>query len=231
MTTYRLDELSAATGVPARTIRYYQSHGLLPKPRRAGRVAVYDDEHHRRLELIADMRARGLQLDAIRDVLTASARTRESVGAWLGLEDLRAAWAPEAREATLTEAELADTVGPMDAEVLAKLIEAGYLALLGDGRWHVLDVPRLRRIIMLHEAGISVDLSIAMARLLRRRLARLADDLVEMLASELLERPGARAPAEAVEALRRIATETVGDAMVDEVTFALDRLRARHVTG
>jgi len=237
VTTYRLDELAAATGVPARTIRYYQSNGLLPKPAREGKVAVYGDEHHRRLELIADMRDRGLQLDAIRDVLAASARTRDSVASWLGLAQLRAAWVPERREAQLSDDELADLVGGRLPEVLDQLVAAGYLSAVSDGgggrRWRVPDLPRLQRVLDLHAAGIDVELSIAMAKLLRRRLARLADDLVEMLASELLRQYGdqVEAPVEAVEVLRTVAVETTGEALVEEITYALDRLRVRQQNG
>jgi hypothetical protein len=84
-------------------------------------------------------------------------------------------------------------------------------------------------VLDLHRAGISVELSIATARLLRRRLARLADDLVELLAGELLHHHGdeAAVPAHTVERLRAIASETSGETLVEEITFALDRLRAR----
>jgi len=235
VTTYRLDELAAATGVPPRTIRYYQSNGLLPKPGRAGKAAVYGDEHHRRLELIADMRARGLQLDAIRDVLAASARTRDSVAAWLGLAELRAAWQPERREAHVTDEGLVDLVGEALPELRDQLVAAGYLAAVpGEGgtRWRIPDVERLQRVLDLHAAGVSVDLSIAMARLLRRRLARLADDIVELLAEGLFKQYGEQVevPVQAVELARSIAAETTGQAMVEEITFALDRLRARQQT-
>ena len=52
-----------------RTIRWYQSEGLLPRPRRAGRVAMYDAEHLSRLEAIRDLQAHGLTLTAIRRLL------------------------------------------------------------------------------------------------------------------------------------------------------------------
>ena len=47
-----LEELSAETGIPARTIRYYQAEKILQKPNRArsdARVARYPDEHVERL--------------------------------------------------------------------------------------------------------------------------------------------------------------------------------------
>ena len=66
---YTIDELAGLTGVPSRTIRFYQSKGTLPSPQRKGRVALYGPEHVDRLKLIAELQDRGLRLDAIRDVL------------------------------------------------------------------------------------------------------------------------------------------------------------------
>jgi len=173
----------------------------------------------------------------VHTVLAASARTRDSVASWLGLAQLRAAWVPERRDAQLSDDELADLVGGRLHEVLDQLVAAGYLSAVSDGgegrRWRIPDLPRLQRVLDLHAAGIDVELSIAMAKLLRRRLARLADDLVEMLASELLRQYGdqVEAPVEAVEVLRTVAVETTGEALVEEITYALDRLRARQQNG
>src|SRR6266540_4593263 len=66
---YTIDELAAAAGLPSRTVRHYQSEGVLPSPRREGRVAVYAASHLERLQLIGRLQDRGLRLDAIRDVL------------------------------------------------------------------------------------------------------------------------------------------------------------------
>ncbi|MFS8585312.1 MAG: helix-turn-helix domain-containing protein, partial [Acidimicrobiia bacterium] len=61
---YTVDEVARLTGATVRTIRWYQSEGLLPAPRRSGRVAVYDDEHAARLEAIRDLQAHGLTVTA-----------------------------------------------------------------------------------------------------------------------------------------------------------------------
>jgi len=57
-----LAELAEESGVPARTIRFYISRGLLPGPLSAGRGAVYSDEHMERLEAIRKLQAKGLTL-------------------------------------------------------------------------------------------------------------------------------------------------------------------------
>src|SRR5690606_31465250 len=66
---YTVDEVARLTGTTVRTIRWYQSEGLLPSPRRSGRVAIYDGEHVARLESIRDLQAHGLTLTAIRRLL------------------------------------------------------------------------------------------------------------------------------------------------------------------
>ena len=38
---YRVEELAASAGVRVDTVRFYQGRGLLPAPRREGRVAFY----------------------------------------------------------------------------------------------------------------------------------------------------------------------------------------------
>ncbi len=49
---YRVDQLAARAGVSVDTVRFYQSRGLLPPPRRAGRVVLYADAHLARLRRI-----------------------------------------------------------------------------------------------------------------------------------------------------------------------------------
>lgn len=62
---YRVEELARLAGVRIDTVRYYQSRGLLPPPRREGRVAWYGDPHLERLRRIRGLREEGLSLDWI----------------------------------------------------------------------------------------------------------------------------------------------------------------------
>jgi len=77
-----LAELVEQSGLPGRTIRWYQSEGLLPKPAKQGREAVYGPEHVERLRLIADLRDRGLTLVAIRDLLRTNGRRAPWPSGW-----------------------------------------------------------------------------------------------------------------------------------------------------
>src|SRR5687768_4069868 len=65
-----IDELAARTGVPTRTIREYQTLGLVPAPERRGRVGMYRSAHVHRLELIGRLQDRGYSLAGIGDLLT-----------------------------------------------------------------------------------------------------------------------------------------------------------------
>ena len=60
-----IDDLAAETGTSSRSIRYYQTRGLLPPPRVKGRQGFYDQRHVERLGLIAELQEEGLNLQAI----------------------------------------------------------------------------------------------------------------------------------------------------------------------
>ena len=64
-----VDELAARTGMTVRTVRFYASEGLLPAPRRRGRVAYYGTPHRLRLDLIRTLQDHGYTLSAIQRVL------------------------------------------------------------------------------------------------------------------------------------------------------------------
>jgi DNA-binding transcriptional MerR regulator len=66
---WTVDQLAQRVELPVRTIREYQTLGLLPPPRRSGRVGYYGPVHRRRLELIARLRKRGHSLAGIGDLL------------------------------------------------------------------------------------------------------------------------------------------------------------------
>lgn len=83
---FTIDDLTAHSGVPVRTIRYYIAEGLLPGPGGRGRAASYTEDHLLRLRLIrllveqrvplAEIRARlgGLSTREIQTLLQEEAR-------------------------------------------------------------------------------------------------------------------------------------------------------------
>jgi DNA-binding transcriptional MerR regulator len=67
---HTIDELAHLTGLPSRTIRFYNTQGLLPPPIMKGRVAYYDDEHQVVLNIIKQLKEQqNLPLETIRQML------------------------------------------------------------------------------------------------------------------------------------------------------------------
>jgi MerR family mercuric resistance operon transcriptional regulator len=63
-------KLATLTGCNIETIRYYESIGLIPEPRRTGSgYRNYDDEHLRRLNFIQRARELGFSSDQIQGLL------------------------------------------------------------------------------------------------------------------------------------------------------------------
>jgi MerR family transcriptional regulator, mercuric resistance operon regulatory protein len=66
-----IGDLSAATGVAARTIRYYEDRGLLPSPSRsAAGYRLYDEGDTRRLRFIRAAQVAGLTLAEIGGIIS-----------------------------------------------------------------------------------------------------------------------------------------------------------------
>src|SRR5690242_6749884 len=67
---HTIDDLAHLSGVPSRTIRFYNTQGLLPSPIMRGRVAYYNQEHLLVLNLIKELKERqNLPLDVIQQLL------------------------------------------------------------------------------------------------------------------------------------------------------------------
>ncbi len=66
----RIDDLSHTSGIPSRTIRFYNTEGLLPAPQMQGRVAYYNQEHLLVLDIIKEFKEQqNLPLDVIKQLL------------------------------------------------------------------------------------------------------------------------------------------------------------------
>jgi DNA-binding transcriptional MerR regulator len=177
-----LDEVAARSGVSGRTIRYYQSEGVLPKPRRDGREARYTEEHVERLELIGELQERGLKLEAIKDLVGSGGH--RSVSDWLGIDEvLRASWSNDRRE-MMTLAAVHELLGKHPRRLVGELVDVGLLVREDDGSFVAPSRGLLDLTVRMLDAGVSIDIASRAAELLRRRLARAADDLVELFEAE-----------------------------------------------
>ncbi|WP_256106097.1 MerR family transcriptional regulator [Streptomyces sp. ODS05-4] len=206
---YRAEELAGAAGITARTLRFYRERGLIPPPRREGRIAWYDEHHLARLRTIAALLERGHTLNGIADLAAAFDSGRD-VGEVLGLGE-----PTEEEPVRLTPGELADHFGDqVTPENLAAALDLGYLATDGEEIVHV-----SRRLLDVSAALVREGVPLAAVLAAAGRVREHADALAALF-TDLLRDHQAADP----ERLRPLAKSVV-DA---EFSMALDRrLRPR----
>lgn len=173
---YTIDELATVTRVPSRTIRFYQSAGALPKPLIRGRVAIYGRAHVERLEQIAMLQDRGLQIKAIRSVIEQAEKGEFSIQEWLGLHDkLSSPWAGD-RPKILSEQELQSMLKEHRPGLAAELLRTQAVERRGDAM--LVNSPALLDLALrLERVGVTVDQSRDASMLLHKHLSRLAQEL------------------------------------------------------
>lgn len=177
--TLTIDELSASSQVPSRTIRFYQSRNALMAPEIRGRVAYYGKHHVERLKLIAQLQDRGLRIDAIGDLMKRIDRGEVDLAEWLGVEEqMHTPWVLDQAK-TLSEAELYDSAGSRRPGLLADLERAGIIERKGDV--YLLGSPALLGIAMkLETVGIDLQTAVKASEILRKHLGRAVGELVEL---------------------------------------------------
>ncbi len=222
-----VDQLAERSGASVRTIRYYQSEGLLPAPARRGREARYDGSHLARLEAIADLQARGLRLNAIADLLR-EAQDDASVGDWLGLgQRLVRPWSDD-EPVLLGEAELHDRLAGRDDVTADALVATGLVERRADTTPVVYLVPSpglLDLALQLVGLGIDLPTAAALRSLLEARLRALATELVAEFTDRVslvqLADAGPAALTELLDALQPVTRRTV------DLVFAHEMERAQ----
>ncbi|MEP6624295.1 MAG: MerR family transcriptional regulator [Acidimicrobiia bacterium] len=225
-----LEQLAEQSGVSTRTIRYYQSEGVLPRPRKEGRDARYSATHVERLELISELQARGLKLEAIKE-LVGRDRQHRTVSDWLGVDEvLRASWADD-ETTTMTLAEIHALLAKHPRRLVGEMVDAGLLSRHDDGTFVVPSRAMLDLTLRMLDAGVSIDIGTQAATILRRRLSKAADDLVRLFESETGKSfAGKGRPAEiatALDALRPIAQDAAQLVLSQELERALRTLATK----
>lgn len=129
---YRIEDLARAAGIKVRNLRYYQERGLLPPPRREGRIAWYSADHLARLRVIAELLARGHTLNGIGELFDAWEQD-SNVAEVLGLERvMNEAWSQE-EPVTMPYTRLEEIYGgQMTEENVRRAVELGYLTVDGE---------------------------------------------------------------------------------------------------
>jgi DNA-binding transcriptional MerR regulator len=174
---YRVEDLAAAAGVSVDTVRYYQTKGLLPPPKRQGRTAVYSTDHLRRLKRIRVLQNQGLNLSVIGRVLEGRLSRADA--------DLAAAVAAaevEGEEEFLTIEELARRSGVPSA--LLRAVQRAGLALGrridGEERFASADVEVVRLALRLVETGLPIDALLEIGQRYHDAATAVADRAVEL---------------------------------------------------
>ena len=175
---YSIDELSAATRVPSRTIRFYQSKGALPKPEIRGRVAVYSDVHVERLGLIAKLQDQGLRIKAIRDLVARVDRGELDMSEWLGLKaQLQTPWADDT-PVMVSEDELYALLGDKREGLIGELLRLKMIKKERDT--YAIRSPALLSVSMrMEQAGFDLETSVKSAKTLRKYIGRAASEVSE----------------------------------------------------
>jgi DNA-binding transcriptional MerR regulator len=228
-----VDELAFATGVPSRTIRFYQSKRVLPRPARRGRVALYDDRHIERLRLIGELHDRGLSLRAVRHLLREDSQEARVLSSCLGLgESLEKPWSDD-RPRTVGEEELEALVGTRPPGTIASLVDFGVVerAETGPAPSYRIASPGLLQVTLaLQASGIDIKTAVRAGEILGRRLGTAARELVDLFSRRAGRGFGrSSAPADigaALDALRPLAGEAARLIFARQIEHAL-RQRSR----
>lgn len=187
---YTIDELAAHTGVPSRTIRFYQARGVLPPPKRRGRIAVYDEVHAERLRTVSALQGKGLRLQAIREVVSDEDRDAEAVRKWFGVDPSNGE-SEELLPALLSEEDLRRHLGNPSQGALNRLVRRGAIDRQGSGaelRYCVVTPGLLELARRLAKAGVDLETAIRLQEILERRFARAARDVVGCAIGKLRSR-------------------------------------------
>ncbi len=191
-----IDEIAEATKIPGRTIRYYQSRGALMPPEIRGRVAFYGPQHVERLELIHQLKQRGLRIRAIADLVARLQAGGYDLAEWLGIEEtLQAAWV-EDHPRSITDAALQRMLGG-DARpgLRGELERIGLVARDGE-RWTIVSPGLLKVTLKLEGAGVQLPLASAAFMIMQKHLREAAGELAAFFSEHRDEAFGSEPSAE-----------------------------------
>lgn len=193
---YRVEQLAARAGVRIDTVRYYQSRGLLPAPRRSGRIALYGEGHLSRLLRIRELLDQGLSLALIQRVLDREGASRD--------EPLLAALVEErVGPRTFSRAELAARAGIPEALIAAAqtagLVEA--IRIDGEERFGEADLAMAEAALEILQGGFPLPELLALAVDHAHSVESVADRAIELFDAHV--RRGEEGDAQRAERVRK----------------------------
>ena len=233
MQEYRIDELARVSGTTVRNVRAYQDRGLLPPPRRDGRIGWYDETHLARLRLISSLLDRGYTLANISELLAAWLEGQD-VAQLIGLEaTLLRPWVNGQRE-RWTLSEVFDMFGAeMDSNDLSNALRMGLITEV-DGELETTRPATIRAAREMVNAGIPLSEVIELGLQMQQDLSKIAGYLIDSIErhllsdDEMIQHGGADSVGPIIERLRPLANAAIiaelGAAMDNEIA---DRISAR----
>lgn len=206
----RVEELAAAAEVSVDTVRYYQSRGLLPPPRREGRVGWYDGEHLDRLIRIRSLASRGLTLATIGRLLRGELDAADEALAGA----LASTTAALDDDRTFGIDELARRSG-IPLPLLQAVAREGLLVARGGDRYTNADVAVAAAGLKLLEAGLPLPEVLTLARAHDAAMREVAEQAVALFDAHVRQPlrsaglPPADAAARLVEAFEALLPATM----------------------
>lgn len=170
----RIDDLAYESGVPSRTIRFYNTQGLLPLPIMRGRVAYYTQEHLLVLNIIRELKEQqNLPLEVIKQLLEIRAE-QGAIHMNLALKQrLLRPLTTGGQDVRLTKAELMQQTAATEAQI-EDLTQQGLLFPVASEEQPVFtgdDVLLIQLYRLLEQLGLPIALP-ALIRFQMRQLVR-----------------------------------------------------------
>ena len=186
-------ELATAAGVGVDTVRFYQSKGLIPAPRRSGRFVLYSPEHLERIRRIRSLLDEGFSLAQIQRLLdgaSSGAAATDGLGppAKSGQSRpqdhdlLEALAAQSVGEGTITRAELAEETGVPEALVSA-VVQAGLISpieIRGEERFPRSDLEMVVGALEILGMGLPLDRLLELATQHAANVDALAEQAIDL---------------------------------------------------
>jgi len=178
---YRVEEVAARAALRVDTIRFYQFRGLLPRPRREGRVAFYDDAHLERLRQIRELVDQGFTLAQIKRLRESEAEDRPL---------LEALVEEHVGERTFSRAELAAEAG-IPEQLIGAAEASGLvqpLQIEGEERFSAADREMALAALRILNAGFPLNELLGLAVQHARSVQEVSDRAIDLFDDHVRKR-------------------------------------------
>jgi DNA-binding transcriptional MerR regulator len=169
------------------TIRFYQFRGLLPRPRREGRIAFYDDAHLKRLRRIRELVEQGFTLAQIKRLVEGESDAEDR-------PLLEALVEEHVGERTFSRSQLAAEAG-IPEELIGAAEASGLVQPLqveGEERFSAADRDMARSALRILNAGFPLDELLVLAGQHARSVQEVAERAIDLFDDHVRKPSAAR---------------------------------------